>query len=295
MTTRPLFFHKGIFDVMHIIRHWGFVPRWTDDTMVMQHIRFPGLFGAGKVDPMTGKVDKKGSSLSLAFCASMYCEHFRFWKDDGKTWNQQEIPDEDGWWRYNCDDTTSMHEVFEVLEAALERERLITQYRFMMSLSGPVLDMMLRGFPVDREKRDEFRTSVRSDIKELQAWINEACGHEINTGSSTQLQKFFYDDLQVKKVMKGRGRTARPTLDTGALEIIARRYPDLGPLCYAISDERSLSHFDENVLSVQLSSDNCMNNEISPTGTESMRFTSTKDAFGSGLNMQNLNRMPEPD
>jgi uracil-DNA glycosylase family 4 len=293
MTTRPLFFHKSVFDVMHIIRHWGFMPRLTDDTMVMQHVRFPGLFGAGKTDPVTGKVDKKGSSLSLVFCASMYCEYYRAWKDEGKNWNQKEIPDEDGWWSYNCDDTTNMYEVLEILRDALYKENLWTQYRFMMSLSGPVFDMMLRGFPIDQNLLKQFKTSVRSDIQDLQFWINEACGHEMNTGSSTQLKKFFYNDLEVKKVMKGRGKDARPTLDTGALEVIARRYPTLGPLCYTMRDERHLSHFDENTLSVRLSDDGCAETEISITGTESMRFTSTKSCFGTGLNLQNLNRMPE--
>lgn len=305
MTHRPLFFHNGTFDIMHIARHWGFLPRWTDDTMVMQHVRFPGLFGAGKTDPVTGKVDKKGSSLSLAFCASMYCEHYKMWKDDNKTWNQKEIPDEDGWWRYNCQDTTFMYEVFEVLRAALEKENLTKQYRFMMSLSGPVLDMMMRGFPIDSRLLREFRYGeedpvagklvggVLNDVRELRSWINEACGHELNTGSSPQLQKFFYDDLQVKKVMKGRGRDARPTLNVGALDVIARRYTTLGPLCYAIKDERHLSHFDENMLTARLSEDDCAETSISITGTETMRFTSTKSCFGTGLNLQNLNRMPE--
>lgn len=601
MTHRPLFFHKSVFDVMHIMRHWGFMPRLTDDTMVMQHVRFPGLFGAGKTDPVTGRVDKKGSSLSLAFCASMYCEHYRFWKcvkpdvevltkdgwkrldsiennveiitsnidgalnwepvevivehfrgngvtintrehkcwytpnhkilhkpkwigknvtsyagempsqtdliaagdyecgtvafelirilvmiqadgsieqrdeiprsvqfnftkdrkikrlhelceregivvdeyplgrlnrnrfegriygnkvekilgilgrrkqfgewllnfdaptldafideltywdgweygnstyystvhknnaewvatighlrgqrcnvmeihptndkdyykvaikprhyhpinkshidtefydgsiycvstksgfflarsqghifitgnSDGKNWNTQEIQDENSWWIYNQDDCTNMYECYEVLRDALHKENLWTQYRFMMSLSGPVLDMMLRGFPLNQDLLKQFKTSVRCDIQDLQFWINEACSHEINTGSSVQLQKFFYDDLKVKKVMKGRGRDARPTLNEGALEIIARRYPSLGPLCYAMKDERSLSHFDENMLSVRLSEDGCAETEISITGTETMRFTSTKSCFGTGLNLQNLNRMPE--
>ncbi len=293
MTTRRLFFHKGVFDVMHIIRHWGFIPRWTDDTMIMQHIRFPGLFGAGRIDPVTGRVDKKGSSLSLVFCASMYCEYYRAWKDDGKNWNQKEVPDEDGWWSYNADDTTNMFEVFEVLLDALQREALYKQYRHKMSLTGPALEIMMRGFPMDHDLLKTYKKNVRGDIKEIQEWINKVCGHEMNTGSSVQMQRLFYDDLQVKKVMKGRGRAARPTLNTGALEIIARRNPVLGPLCFAMSDERSLAHFDENMLSIRLPDDGHAHTEMNIAGTETMRFTSTEDCFGYGMNMQNINRMPE--
>ncbi len=659
MTTRPLIFHNGVFDVMHIIRHWGFLPRWTDDTMVMQHVRFPGLMGSGKIDPVTGKETKKGSSRSLVFCASMYCEHHRAWKDEGKNWNQKEVPDEDGWWSYNClskgtviitdqghktineivskktnvkvlsmnestrciewkkitgwhrtfdrstkwmriilnesnggrhenslvatpeheiigpiigrkrvdklqsgdkifapdidwgelydnalmgtllgdfvfgktsnqniyvqgshnkdvglalilekqrlfggefgtsilkegqgftsedteshklyipvslqlkrlyntmvdstgtkrpslimdkismlglalwymddgfiqkikqdsrnrnsycclslhrypddekqfvadwfskqfghssvstngrlnmgveasrnfcwligpyvipeyryklcfpapeyeptklmekaypsvytvksvetfdnsrngtfgykytryclsvednhnfftihglvsncDDTSSMYEVFEVLRDALQRENLWRQYRFSMSRSGPALDMMMRGFPLDHDLLDQYKTSVRQGVQELEQWINDVCGHEVNTGSSPQMQKLFYEDLGMKKVMKGRGRAARPTLDDGALETIAKRSPVLGPLCYAISNKQSLLHFKNNMLSIRLPDDGRAHTGIDLAGTDTLRIRSSGDCFGTGLNMQNINRMPSDD
>ncbi len=295
MTTRPLIFHNGVFDVMHIIRHWGFLPRWTDDTMVMQHIRFPSLMGSGKVDPITGKETKKGSSRSLAFCASIYCEHYIAWKDDGKNWNQKEVPDEDGWWSYNCDDTTYMYEIFEVLRDALQRENLYTQYRFSMSRSGPALDMMMRGFPLDHNLLQQYRDSVKSDIQEIEEWINGVCGHELNTGSVVQMKNLFYEDLAVKKVMKGRGRDARPTLDDSALEIIARRNPTLGPLCRAISDKQSLLHFRNGMLSIRLPEDGRAHTGIDLAGTDTLRIRSSGDCFGTGLNLQNINRMPEID
>ena len=46
-----------------------------------------------------------------------------------------------------------------------------------------------------------------------------------------------------------------------------------------ISDERSLSHFDENMLSIRLPEDGRAHTEINITGTETMRFTSTEDCF----------------
>jgi DNA polymerase I-like protein with 3'-5' exonuclease and polymerase domains len=152
---------------------------------------------------------------------------------------------------------------------------------------------MMRGFPMDHDLLKTYKQNVRRDVRDIQEWINKVCDHDMNTGSSVQMQKFFYEDLQVKKVMKGRGRAARPTLNTGALEIIAKRSPVLGPLCYAMSDERSLSHFDENMLSIRLPDDGRAHTEMNIAGTETMRFTSTEDCFGSGLNMQNINRMPE--
>src|SRR5712671_4901863 len=71
MTQRAMIFHKGIFECQHFAAHWGFLPNWQHDTMVMQHVLFPGLLG-GKIDPVTGRVDKRGSSLALSFLSSMY-------------------------------------------------------------------------------------------------------------------------------------------------------------------------------------------------------------------------------
>ena len=95
----PLTFHNATFDCQVISRRLGLMPRLDDDTMLMQHVLFPGLLG-GKIDPTTGRVDKKGSSLSLAFLASMYCENYRYWKDDSKV--RDETVDDETDWRYNC-------------------------------------------------------------------------------------------------------------------------------------------------------------------------------------------------
>ncbi len=191
-----------------------------------------------------------------------------------------------------------MYESFDVLETSLKRLNLWRPYRFMMSLSGPVLDMMMRGLGVDHDTLNDFKKSVKRDQQELQTWINAVCGHEMNTGSSGpngQMQRLFYEDLGVKKVMKGKYPDLRPTLDANALELIAKRVPTLGPLCFAMIDERSLAHFEEGVLKMRLSTDKRVHTEINLTGTETLRFASTEDCFGDGLNLQNLNRMPSDD
>lgn len=95
----PVTFHNAIWDMQVICRWWGYYPRLSDDTMVAQHVAFPGLLG-GKIDPVTGKTDKQGSSLSLSFISSMYCDIYRYWKDDGRVRNPGASDDDE--WRYNC-------------------------------------------------------------------------------------------------------------------------------------------------------------------------------------------------
>jgi uracil-DNA glycosylase len=304
MTKRSLVFHNGLFDVSHICAHWGFMPRWEHDTMVMMHVYLPGLLG-GKIDPTTLRVDKRGSSLSLAFVASLFCEHHVFWKEDAKNWNLKEIPDEDEWWHYNCMDTVRTYEVFTRLKSRLQAEGLWDQYLFMMSLAGPVLNWMLRGIHLDHDLQQEFLDSVLQQQLEAQQWINEAVGHPLNTGSNGatgQMQRLFYDDLGVPPIFKGKGKSRTKTLNVAALATIAAKRPVLAPLCHAIIDERSLAHFDESFLRKRigkqlrkrpLPADGRLHTQTSLTGTETLRFNSTEDCFGFGMNLQNINRMEE--
>lgn len=55
---------NGLFDAQYIYRHWHFIPRGVQDTMISQHSCFAAL------------------PKSLAFIASMYADFFVYWKDD---------------------------------------------------------------------------------------------------------------------------------------------------------------------------------------------------------------------
>lgn len=304
MTTRSIIFHNGLFDVSHICAHWGFMPRWEHDTMVMMHVYLPGLLG-GKIDTTTLRVDKRGSSLSLAFVASLFCENYRFWKEDGKDWNLKEIPDEDSWWRYNCEDCIRTYEVFERLAGKLKAESLWDQYLFWMQLATPILNWMFRGINTNSDIHQMFLAYTLAQQKEIQEWINMAVGHPLNTGSNGatgQMQKLFYGDLAVPPIFKGRGRSRTKTLNVAALETIASKRPILAPLCHAIVDERSLAHFDESFLRKNIAkrlikrplpADGRLHTQTSLTGTETLRFNSTEDCFGFGINLQNINRIEE--
>lgn len=52
-----------LYDAQYIARHWGFIPNFARDTMLMQHVCFPSM------------------PKNLGFLSSMYCEHHVYWKD----------------------------------------------------------------------------------------------------------------------------------------------------------------------------------------------------------------------
>src|SRR5208282_1121347 len=73
-----------LYDSQYTYRHWHFVPRVTQDCMISQHSIFSDL------------------PKSLAFQASMYCQYYVYWKDEGKNWDPK--LGEDQLWYYNCED-----------------------------------------------------------------------------------------------------------------------------------------------------------------------------------------------
>ena len=71
MALYKLFTHRltsvrwqnGLFDAQYIFRHWHYIPRGKQDTMISHHSMWAGM------------------QKSLAFQASMYCEHYAYWKE----------------------------------------------------------------------------------------------------------------------------------------------------------------------------------------------------------------------
>jgi DNA polymerase I-like protein with 3'-5' exonuclease and polymerase domains len=206
LSTCPITFHNAIFDMQVLCRRWGVAPKLTDDTMVMQHVLFPGMLG-GKIDPTTGKVDKKGSSLSLSFIASMYCEYYRYWKDDGRV--RDGDYDDQTYWRYNCEDCVRTFECRETLSNALRATNLWEQYRFEMSLFGPVLDMMFRGLRCDQTRVKALRAYTDKHLTAEESWLTESLGFPLNVGSAPQMHALFYEDLGCAVSRRRRPRTHR--------------------------------------------------------------------------------------
>ena len=94
-------------------------------------------------------------------------------------------------------------------------------------------------------------------MRERAEWFEEVLGHPFNplsNGKTGQMQRLFYDDLGVKKVMS-KAPPYNPTMDDGAIEILKKRNPILKPLLEACQEYRSLSTFKSNFAEMRLSQD----------------------------------------
>lgn len=287
LTHARCIFHNAIFDCQYIAKQWGFMPNIAGDTMLMQHVAYPALLG-GKIDSVTGKTSKKGSSNSLVFIASMYCNYYKHWKDDGRLWNPAIHP-EDQYWEYNCEDCIRTFECWEVLSTILKRSALSDAYDFELSLFEPTFSMMFRGIFVDTKMRAALHKQLQDEIGSIQEWLDIAAGHPLNSDSPLQCQDFFYKDLKVQPVLNR--KTNRPTLDDKALEIISKRTPLLSPLIERIQRIRTLRVIDSTFLQAPLSYDKRLRCAFNIAGPETYRYSSNETAFGEGTNLQNL---PKP-
>lgn len=272
LTSVPVVWQNGLYDLQHIIRWWKFVPNFTDDTMLMQHALLPGF--------------PKG----LDFLSSIYCDFHRYWKSDGKQADGRRPDAEE--WVYNCTDCVRTLEIWHNLRTLIHRSGLDSVYAHSLSLVEPVLFMMLRGIKIDIARIDTFKKELAIYEKDRQAWFKEVLGHELNVNSPVQVKRLLYDDLQLP-VQKDR-KTKKPTTGSDALGVLARKQPLVSPLIFAIEELRSASKFRGNFLGAEASPDGRFRTSYNIAGTETGRFSSSQDAFGQGLNLENIPRPYDP-
>jgi len=263
-------FQNGIYDLQYFAIRWGFIPTMYMDTMLAHHTCFAGL--------------PKG----LDFQSSIYCEYHRYWKDEGKEFHEsvKSPSDEDLYWVYNCKDCVTEFEIAEVLTPMIPRMKQSEPYEFQMAQFLPVLRMMLRGVNVNVTRKEELTMELLDAIAERQHWLEEVVGHPLNPKSPKQMKEFFYEEigLPIQKVRK----TGKPTTNDEALKTLAKKEPLIQPITDCISQLRSLGVFLSTFVKAPLGEDGRLRSSYNIAGTETFRWSSSKDAFGTGLNLQNI-------
>ena len=277
---------NGLYDAQFVYRHWHFIPKNGQDTMISQHSLFSAL--------------PKG----LAFIASMYCDWYVYWKDEGKI--ADNVPEEQRW-TYNLQDCVYTREAGEVLTASVASMGLATVDSFQQKLFHPVLSAMIRGVRVRPEARAQMAMDIQEELSHREAFLFNVLGHSINPSSSKQMQLLFYEDLRQPPILKRKmvnGRVVMtPTCDDEALSKIAAREPLLKPICNAIADIRTLNKFLGDFVMMQTDVDGrmrCSFNIAGDAGDKdaekdgvksapySYRLSSSKNPFGSGGNLQTI-------
>ena len=260
-----------IYDAQYFYRHFHFIPNFARDTMLAQHSMFSNM------------------QKSLDFLSSLYCAHHIYWKDDSKNWDPK--LGERQLWIYNCVDCVRTFEIDTAQQIAIDNlapswPQLRAIHDFQQSLFHPVLNSMILGLRVDNSSKATLSTELSAAIATRMEWLTSALGHPINIKSPLQMKDLFYRELAQKPIISR--KTGNPTCDDSALERIASREPLLIPVCSTIQELRSLNVFRSTFLEAPTDLDDRMRCSFNIGGTETYRFSSSENAFGSGLNLQNI-------
>lgn len=257
------------YDAQYIYRHWHFICPKVIDTMIQQHSCFSAF------------------EKNLAFLSSMYLEDHLYWKDDRTSWVEGEDGEgEDQYWRYNCTDCVRTLSISRVLDNVVVSLGMSEVNGFQQKLAPVVLHTMNRGIRCDTTQRTEFALSLQAEAAKRQQYLRDVTGQDLNIKSPVQMKDFFYRQMG-QRVITDR-KTGNPTTNDEALRKIGQREPILLPITRRIAELRSLGVFYGTFVQAPLDVDGRLRTSFNVCGTETYRFSSTKNAFGSGLNMQNI-------
>lgn len=259
------------YDSQYLSLKWGIAPRCTDDTMVAQHLLFLGM-------PKT-----------LYFIASLYCDFYQYWKDDLKDYKKAPT-DDNKFFSYNCRDCCYTLEAMNVLDRLLDRTPgMREKYNERMRELWPtVLRMTLRGVRVNTKMREKLSIDLLHAAMARQEFLDTVIGRPFNPQSPKQMREFFYNEMGVKP-QKSR-ITKKPSLGAEILQQMPEDYPLLAPITDTIIEMRSLKTFRSTFIESPLDDDARVRSFFAMCGTETTRFASGENAFGRGMNLQNVSK-----
>lgn len=261
---------------MDYLNVWLVLPkiRCGFDTMCAHHTLFPGT-------------DK-----GLDVLASLYCEHYVFWKNETQEWaatgTLQQMLD------YNCTDTMRTFEIATVLKYLITALKKEDQWAYMLETIGTVFNMMRRGMNRSYPELLRMRSQIEKDTIPREKLLNSLIPQNWIPRkqktpwyySPTQTMYIFYEVLGLPR--QYHKKTKEPTIDDAALDTLARKAPWLKLVFKTQSELRSLRVFRTLFLDAWLDPDGKMRTRLNPAGTETFRFSSAKNNFGRGANMQNI-------
>lgn len=197
-------------------------------------------------------------------------------------------------WAYNAMDCMVTEEIRDEISSQLDPYTGWI-YRFEMACLAPAMEMALRGIKVDYFARDDMSRRYELDSSKLDEILLEyglalgyGKGKGINANSTKQLKQIFYDDLELPKQYKydRKVKEEKLSVDREALEKLGK-FTLANPLVKAILASRDCTK-KLSVLRSGIDSDGRMRFSFNVGGTETGRWSSSSNVFGSGMNAQNI-------
>ncbi len=273
---------NGQYDLQYMAKVYGINFKIDVDTMIEAHMLFT-----------------KGQKLTLSFLASLFCSYYRYWKEDGKDFHKsfQSEADFIKYQKYNGYDCCYTFELAEELVKANQRTTHPFVRQMQRHMQNVVVKPVMRGLRFDAKKQAEWRGQHEMLKRSFETWLQYMLPDEHVTkngaapwwDSPTKMAHLFYNQLGLDPVLDK--KTKRPTTSDFALIELGKQEPILKPIFDVLRDYRSLSKTLDSYLAAKPSpEDGRMRTQYMLGGTDTFRLASKIDAFGFGLNLQNLTK-----
>lgn len=204
---------------------------------------------------------------------------------------------------YNCLDCCLTVEILGALQRLSNQAPLI--YDFERALQGPILEIMLRGFRVNTYERRRAQESLRAILLTLggddsqykpkaafvgptgilQRYAFAIWGKPLNPNSHKQLKEFFYGHLRISEIWTSKKGERKLSMDRESLEKISANWlamPIVSAILAIREHQKSLQTLD-----TEIDPDGRFRTSLNIAATETGRLSSSKNAFGTGGNLQN--------
>jgi len=192
---------------------------------------------------------------------------------------------------YNGMDVLITREVFDKTYPLLDETTSVT-YTFMKALQGPIMEMQLRGYLIDKKEKRKKILMLQDHLTQLEKIINfyaeSTWGKPLNARSWQQKGRYLYDFAKCKEITKfdyKKGISKRTT-ERAAIEKLSEKYLKIRPVCLCILGIMDLSKR-LGTLKSGVDSDGYMRASFMIAGTETGRLSSKKNIFNRGSNFQN--------
>ena len=188
---------------------------------------------------------------------------------------------------YNGLDCCITHEVLGSIRALGEAPKI---YDFARALQAPVLDMMTRGFLIDGYERQKGIENLSNEIVRLTHLLDRLADavwdKPLKANSPKMLQDFFFKHMRIPEIWTSKKGERKLSMDREALEKLDNYY-HARPLVATILAIRDATK-QLSVLKTEVDPDGRMRTSYNVAGTETGRFSSSTNAFGTGTNLQNI-------
>ena len=187
----------------------------------------------------------------------------------------------------NCLDTVVTWEAAMAIHEELKEFGTLKFYEENShKLIAPLIKMQRRGVRIDAPYRLKLDTELEAKAIELQAKVDAAVGHPLNVASPLQMKNFLYKELGLPEQTKR--KTGNITADEDAILKLSKQFPN--PLFDIILEIRHIRKVLSTYIRAELDQDGRLRTSYVITGTTSGRLASRGSVYGTGTNLQNIDR-----